>query len=394
MQHTIKELKNQLEQLQALYAAGALLSPQYEESRATLERRIVEAVMAGDVHGAPSKVAVAAQKPSMGLIASLILGVLVIAAAGYWWTGSPGQVGGAATEQNAADASGTPHATSVEQIAAMAEKLAARMQEHPEDPEGWSMLARSYSVLGKFPEALKAYEQAVALRKDDANLLADYADAMAVNNNRTLAGDAMKQVNAALKIDPRNIKALSLAGTYAFNQKDYTLAARYWGQVVQFGSPESGLVQQIAPALAEARSLAGLPAAEQSSNTAAPAGADKATATSATVSGTVTLSAALRDQVQATDTVFIFARAAQGSRMPLAIVRKQVKDLPFDFSLDDSTAMSPANTLSGASKIIVGARISKSGNAMPQPGDLSGQTAVVDFGASGLKIEIKDVVKP
>jgi cytochrome c-type biogenesis protein CcmH len=99
-------------------------------------------------------------------------------------------------------------------------------------------------------------------------------------------------------------------------------------------------------------------------------------------------------QANPDDTVFVFARPAEGSRMPLAILRKQVKDLPLQFTLDDSMAMSPANALSGASKVIVGARISRSGNAMPQPGDLTGQTATVNVGASGLQIEIKDAVKP
>jgi cytochrome c-type biogenesis protein CcmH len=108
----------------------------------------------------------------------------------------------------------------------------------------------------------------------------------------------------------------------------------------------------------------------------------------------VTLSAALAKQAQPEDTVFVFARAATGSRMPLAILRKQVKDLPISFTLNDSMAMSPSNALSSVPQVIVGARISKSGNAMPQPGDLSGQTDPVKVGATGLKIEIKDAVKP
>jgi cytochrome c-type biogenesis protein CcmH len=112
------------------------------------------------------------------------------------------------------------------------------------------------------------------------------------------------------------------------------------------------------------------------------------------VSGTVTLSAALAKQAQPDDTVFVFARAAEGSRMPLAILRKQVKDLPFNFKLDDSMAMSPTTALSSATKVIVGARVSKSGNAMPQPGDLSGQSQPVNVGTTGIKVEIHDAVKP
>jgi cytochrome c-type biogenesis protein CcmH len=152
---------------------------------------------------------------------------------------------------------------------------------------------------------------------------------------------------------------------------------------------------QVEPAIAEARNLAGLPPAAKPLDAAPKGGAaTPAAASNATVSGTVTLSAALAKQAQPDDTVFVFARAAEGSRMPLAILRKQVKDLPITFTLNDSMAMSPASALSTASKVIVGARVSKSGNAMPQAGDLSGQSAPVSVGASGLKIEIKEAVKP
>jgi cytochrome c-type biogenesis protein CcmH len=111
-----------------------------------------------------------------------------------------------------------------------------------------------------------------------------------------------------------------------------------------------------------------------------------------TVAGTVTLAPALASKASPEDTVFVFARAAEGPRMPLAIVRKQVKDLPITFQLDDSTAMTPAMKLSNYPQVIVGARISKSGNAMPQPGDLQGLSQPVALGASGLKIVIGEEV--
>jgi cytochrome c-type biogenesis protein CcmH len=111
------------------------------------------------------------------------------------------------------------------------------------------------------------------------------------------------------------------------------------------------------------------------------------------VSGTITIAAALAGQAGPTDTVFVFARAADGPRMPLAVLRKQVKDLPFEFKLDDSMAMSPAATISSAGRVVVGVRVSKSGDAMAQNGDLTGQSAPVSPGATGLKIEIAEVVR-
>jgi cytochrome c-type biogenesis protein CcmH len=117
---------------------------------------------------------------------------------------------------------------------------------------------------------------------------------------------------------------------------------------------------------------------------AAPAGV----AQGAAISGTVTLAAALASQTLPTDTVFIFSRASQGPPMPLAILRKLVKDLPLDFRLDDSLAMSPASRLSSAAQVVVGARVSRSGDAMTQPGDLVAETVPAKLGSTGIRLDI------
>ena len=406
MTDTISTLKRQLFQLKDLHESGALTLAHYDESKAALERRLLNLVMQNDgitldatdtssASNAETTITpLNTKKPSYRLLGSICVGIAVIAATGYWWTGAPSQIGlgtGAGeANSNANPSAGSPHATNFDQIAAMTDRLASRLKEQPNDAEGWSMLARSYSVLGRHPEALKAYEKAIALRKNDATLLADYADSLAVKNDKNLSGEPMKWIDRALKIDPRNLKALSLAGTNAFARKDYPTAVKYWGKVTEFGPADNDLVKQVEPSLAEARELAGLPTLAKKMELSA-GGTLGATGT---VSGTVSISANMQKQVKPDDTVFIFARAAEGSRMPLAIIQKQVKDLPFKFALDDSTAMSPAAKISGAGKVIVGARVSKSGNATPQPGDLSGQTAAIAVGTTGIQLEIKDLVKP
>jgi cytochrome c-type biogenesis protein CcmH len=140
----------------------------------------------------------------------------------------------------------------------MTDRLAQRLKGQPQDAEGWAMLARSYSVLGRHPEAIAAYQKAVALGKEDANLLADYADSLAVKNNRVLAGEPLKLVERALKLEPHNLKALSMAGSEAFNRQDYAKAVQFWQQVVEFGPMDTPMVQQIAPSLEQARQLAGV----------------------------------------------------------------------------------------------------------------------------------------
>lgn len=410
MTDTIETLKQQLAQLKELHATGVLPDAQFEEGKATLERRILDMVLSGPAAAAPqakaspAKAAPAAAapvaapapevaaKPSGLLLAALVVAVVAIAGGGYLWKGMPTQGSSEAPQAMSADGKPAPHATGAEQIAAMTEKLAERLKAKPDDVEGWSMLARSYSVLGRHAEALKAYEKASNLRKDDPTLLADYADSLAVNNNSDLSGEPMKLVERALKIDPQNLKALYLAGTHAFNTKDYPNAVKTWEKLMSVAPSGNVFAQQVEPAIAEARNLAGMPPAAKPLDSAPKASA--AAPGGGMVSGTVTLSAALAKQAQPEDTLFVYARTAEGSRMPLAILRKQVKDLPLTFKLDDSMAMSPSSALSTASKVIVGARVSKSGNAMPQPGDLSGQSAPVNVGATGVQIEIKEAVKP
>lgn len=416
---SVDTIKKQLLQLKELHESGVLGASQYDEARLPLERRLLDLVLSSTADAptatAPAPDSTAQHKeqqeqptqvpqtptpkarPSAALWGGIAAATLALAAGGYWWKGSPQALQGNTTAAASPDDTApgnAPHATDTPQIAAMVEKLAARLKEQPNDGEGWAMLGRSYNVLGRLPEAIAAYEKALALRKNDANLLADYADTLAVRNNRSLEGEPMKLVERALKLEPSNIKALALAGSYAFEKKDYTTAVRHWDKLVQTGPADNAMVQQMQGALDEARKLAGMPARTPALDTAQATKDKQQSGSAASVAGTVTLSSTLKSQVQPTDTVFIFARASEGPRMPLAILRKQVKDLPIAFTLDDSLSMTGSNKLSSADKIIVGARISKSGNAMPQPGDLTGQSGTVRLGEKNLQIEIREQVKP
>jgi cytochrome c-type biogenesis protein CcmH len=366
------DLREQLDQLAALKKSGVLADAQYDDARQTLERRMAEA---GATAAAPSS------KP---LLFGVMSFVCAIAVAGYAWLGTPR---GLNSELVAAAPAGGEGPVTPEQIEAMVEGLNARLKDNPNDADGWAMLGRSQMVLGRHALAVPALQKAVALRGDDAALLTEYADALAVVNGRNLDGEPSRLLAKALAIEPNNQKALLLSGMHAFQQKDYAKALQQWEKVVQL-APSGELAQQLQGVIAQARERAGGGAA---------ASANAATATPAavagtSVSGTVTLAPALAAKAKPDDTVFVFARAADGPRMPLAILRKQVKDLPLSFTLDDSMAMSPAAKLSGAPRLVVGARISASGQATPQAGDLQGFSSPVAPGAAGLAIQITDVV--
>ncbi|MFT3663966.1 tetratricopeptide repeat protein [Piscinibacter sp.] len=325
----------------------------------------------------------AAPRPSRRLLAGVAVFVLLVAAAGYARFGTPGAWKGVPVAHSEAEVG---QAGALGQIDAMIGKLEERLKAQPDDAEGWSMLGRSYNALGRYPEAVTAFQRVVTLKPQEASGYADLADAKAMAAGRSLAGEPAALIARALELDPKNLKALALAGTVAFEQHDYTRAARLWEAAVAVAEPGSELARNLEGGIAEARSRSGAPAPKPAPD-ATPAAAG------ATLSGQVRLAAALKDRAAPEDTVFVFARAASGSKMPLAIVRKQVKDLPFDFTLDDSTAMSPQTRLSSAQQVVVSARVSKSGNATPQPGDLQGESAPVAPGASGVAVRIDRVVR-
>ena len=378
----VAALRLQLEQLTALKQSGVLGDAPYDEARQALERRIVDAVV-----DAPPATASPDPISSKSLLLGLAGFVCAVTVAGYAWLGTPQALDTAAVASAAAPAGTAPPITA-EQVETMIESLAARLKDNPDDAAGWAMLGRSYAAIGRHDQAEPALKRALALHGDDAVLLTDYADALAMVNGRNLEGEPSRLIERALKIDPSNIKALALAGTHAFVRKDYAAALRHWEKLAQL-APSGEMAQQIQGGIDEARKLSGTPA---------PSAAQVATPTQAlalpgaSVSGTVALDPALVAKARPDDTLFVFARAAEGPRMPLAILRKQVKDLPLTFTLDDSMAMTPTARLSSASRVVVGARISARGDATPQAGDLQGFSAPVAPGAAGLKVQISEVV--
>jgi cytochrome c-type biogenesis protein CcmH len=267
MNDDIDALRRKLQQLKEAHAAGTLGQVAYDAARQPLERALVDAVTA-----APAAPA-AAPRPSLRLGLSLGAAVLALAAAGYWRTGAPGLINAvpvaaapAAGEGGAAEPAPTPA-----QVTAMVDKLAARLKERPDDAQGWSMLARAYAVLGRTAEALPAYARAVELRPNDASLLADYADTLALQSDRQLNGPPLQLIERALKAEPGNLKALALAGTAAFDRKDFALAVRYWEQLRQGVPADSAYLKQVQAGIDEARQLGKLPASVAVADTAATA---------------------------------------------------------------------------------------------------------------------------
>jgi cytochrome c-type biogenesis protein CcmH len=375
--------RDQLRELDADRAAGTLNEVQYQNARSDLESRVLEDSAPAETTAAPST----DSRWGNVSIAAIVISVPLLAISLYFMLGTPAglkpQIPTAAMDE--------AHPATPEQFEAMVTWLAERLKTEPDNAEGWVMLARSYTALNRYQDASAAYTRAVTLQPNNASVLADHADMLAMLK-QTLQGEPEKIIQQALKIDPDNLKALSLAGSAAFERKDYSDAIKWWEKILNLLPADSPVVASVSASINEARGLAGLPPVA-----AAPAGGKAATQSNVakgSVSGTVRLDPAFKARIADTDTVFIFARAVEGGRKPpLAVLRKTVKDLPFDFTLDDSMSMVPSLNLSSVTNVIVGARISKSGNVISSSKDLEGFSKPVKIGQKDIVITIDSEVK-
>jgi len=377
-------LRDQLRELDADLATGTMPRDRYDQARQELLQRALDESKTVE--------AVAPKAPQSAAWTAAILGSAIPIAALLLYL-SLGNHDAFAPPAVQAGAAGE-HKVTRQDIEALAEKLAAKLKDDPSNVDGWVMLARTYQALDRNEESARAFDRAVALLPDNADMLADYADLLA-SIDGSFRDKSVQLIEQALKADPTHWKALALAGTVAFNRKDYKTAVEYWEKMKATVPSTSPLAGSIDASIAEARELGGLKATAKAAAPASPPAATPAAPVATTaapagakIAGTVQLSPALASKVSPTDTVYIFARAVDGPRMPLAILKKQAKDLPVTFALDDSMAMSPSLALSNFASVVVGARVSKSGSATPQSGDLEGLSSAVKLGATGLAVVI------
>lgn len=378
--------RDQLREAERDLAADLITPDRFEQLRSEIQRRVLEDTQAAAATGGTLQ---PARRMAMGL--ALLIPAASIAT--YLALGEPEAT--APFVPPAVSADGTRHEITEEQIQRMVAALADRLKAEPGNPEGWLMLGRSYTALGRYSDAVIAFRKASELMPGNANVLADLADVLGMSQDKRLAGEPARLVQQALDIDPRNVKALALAGSVAFEAKDYAAARGYWERLVAVVPPDSEMARSVQGSIAEARQLESgapgspaTPATPGATAAAAPPAAPAAPAADVKLTGEVVLSPELAARVAAGDTLFVFARAAQGPRIPLAILRQPVGQWPVRFKLDDSMSMAPDLKLSGHAQVVVGARVSKSGNAMPQSGDLVGQSGTVAHTAQGLRIVI------
>ena len=377
-------LRGQRQEIDADIGAGVLPADARDEALADLVGRAAD-----DLSPAPASPVAPARRPWAAAVAAGIA-IPALAFGLYLALGNPGASDFAkllAEQQPVGD----------KQIVAMVESLARKVKERPDDAKGWALLARSMAALGRFKEATEAYERLSNLKPGDPDVLADYADALGMVQGQRLDGPPLALVKKALAIDPKHKKALALAGTAAMDAGDLAAATGYWQALAAELPPDSPDAEQVQGIIAEIRqrSTKGVtpqqPLAAASQQSKAPPKEAKATPIQS-VSGSVAVSPDIAAKVSGTETVFIFARAERGPRVPLALVRVTARQLPMKFALSDMHAMAPGVNLSSADAVRIEARISRSGNATPQSGDLVGTSGVVAPGASDVNVVVNRVL--
>lgn len=394
--------KQQRQEILREFEGGGLSEVEKNDALTELTTRAGQEVVKGidsrkDTPGVSSPALAPASHRPWAWIAVVLLLLPIFAIGLYDKLGSP-----AATKMVAATTPEAPTPTD-KQILAMVDSLAEKMQQNPSDPQGWMLLGRSQNALGRFEQAAQAFERANQLAPNDAQLLADYADSLAMAQGGNLEGKPFELVQQALKVDAKNKKALAIAGTAELNRRNFKVALGYWERLYKLLPEGSEDQKEVAGAMQEIRLAMGQNAAPDSvgkqsaapTPIAAPQPATKPAANA--VAGRVTIAPELAKQVTLSDTLFIFARAANwqqgGPRMPLAILRVPAKELPRDFELTDAMAMAPNVKISDFPQVVIEARVSKSGNATPQSGDLQGISAAIKPGVKGVVLVIDRVVK-
>ncbi len=382
--------RQQFAELEQDLANGLLTDDQYQAARSELERRVLEETGSTD----------ASTVTTGGLVnlrfVALSLAMIIPASSGvlYWTLGNPA----AMTHPAASAASqGGPGGDGqmAEGLNQLIEQLRKKLEQNPNDGVGWGLLARSYMAMERYADAVPIFERATKLDPDNAGLLADYADALAVHQGRKLEGRPETLIQKALKLDPHNVKALMLSGTIAYNRKDFARAAKEWEDAHTYLPPDDQeSSDQLKASIAEAkRRMGGGPSmnmlvANPPMEQARPAKPTTQSGQSRAITGKVILGPNLANKASLPDTLFVFAKDVAGPPMPVSIVRASRKDLPFTFRLDDSTSPMPSRKLSDIDTVVIVARLSKSGKAMPESGDLEGMSQPIKPGAENITVVI------
>ena len=356
--------REELEKLAAEHAAGTIDAQEYEISHAEMRQRLFQ-----DTNEEDDKAVMGSSKK---VVIGLCLFIAILSSGLYFSLGDVLRVSQKNEQQPMTQ-------VGVEKMVA---EFALKMEADPTNLKGWAMLGRSYRMLGRNEDAAKSFSRAGQLINEDPELLAEYADTLVALANGNFAGKPLQLINQALKLDPNNLLALWLSGTASFNNGDYKSAVQTWEKLAQQLPPGSEEARTIESSIAEARSKGGLAGTNTNINTAVANGKG--------VSGKIEISAELKSKVKSGDVLMVIARQP-GERMPVAVLRVPATAFPMNFALTDALAMNPSAPISKLSDVSIEVRISKTGMAKAEAGDLISSVQTVKVGSNQVKLLVDQV---
>ena len=378
--------RERLEELDGERGRGAVDSDRYAALREDLERGLL-----ADAGGRAADHATAGP-PSPWMAIMVAVGVPVTSLAFYLWLGSPHGVDTRTPPRDAA--AETDRVPSVE---AMVASLADRLASDPDDADGWLLLARSHVILERYDAALAGFRRAHALLGDEPALLADWAEAEAAVDGNRFTATALGRLERALELDPDHEKALWLGGFAAAQDGRTDIAIARWERLLAIQPPDSREASIVSELLARVRGIGSETATAATGETTSAAPATPAnetgTAAEARILVEVSLSPDLAAGTGDGEPVFVFARAPDGAGPPVAVARTVAGALPAVIVLDESDAMVPSRSLASVERVMVTARVARSGTVTRTAGDLEGTFGPVDVADSApVKIVISQVV--
>lgn len=355
--------RERLAELEADLNSGRVTQVQYEQMKLELEQALLI-----DLEQ-QTEVATAQNTGAAGRLAlgGIVLALPLFSLPLYFYLGSPEliQPGPLQTVQNE-----NPHTEGrLPPVDQMVTALVERLQENPTDAEGWFLLGRTYMVMQDYPRAAATFEKLHQIVGDQPVVLLSWADAQSMAQSGSMQGKPTELVKKALELAPTNTTALWLAGMVEDQAGNHDAAIKLWERLTPLIQDDPRSRERVASLIANARAKGGLtaPVSQQGEIIASSDG----------IQVQVTLSPEFADKVTQDWSLFIYARAIEGPKMPLAAAKHKVSDLPLEITLDDSSAMMPELKLSNFEQVLVGARISSSGNPIAVSGDLKGEVSPV-----------------
>ena len=358
--------REQLAELKREHDLGRLDASRWASARIEIEHRLLQDI------GPTDAVTVTEGRPSWlrSTLAGLLLGLPVLSAGLYLWVGQP-----AALDPQVRLEGLVPDHITPEGVQRMASELRARLEQSPDQPEGWVMLARVERSLERYQAAQEALARALQL-SHNPDWAIERAEMLASRDAGNFQGEAWQIIESVLQSDPSHLGALLLAGSAAYTENRYPQALTFWEKASALVGPESPERQPLDAALGQVRSKLGLPDLQNLPVTASA------------IEGRVSLESPTAAEIKADDTVFIYATLPD-SRQPLAILRVRAADLPYDFTLDDRHAMTPQQRLSQAEKVVLRARLSRTGLAQAGPDDWLVEIPDIKPGSKGVQLTLR-----